>query len=217
MHVIAGDLISGRASLSWRSDTGAATVRTTDDQVVSLAEVDVLWWRRVNVEQVATEHASDAHEKAIVDNDCRGALAGMLATSFRGTWISSPAATTRASDKIHQLDVAAAMGMRIPRTLVSQSREEVLAFAEGLERIIVKPVVGAAGPLMFTQYGDSLREIAHESFATAPAIYQEFVPGTRHIRLNCFGEFMYAALIETESLDWRPDLNVPMRSWPVPR
>jgi hypothetical protein len=27
---------------------------------------------------------------------------------------------------------------------------------------------------------------------------------------------MYAALIETEVLDWRPDLRVPISSWPVP-
>ncbi|MFD7631314.1 hypothetical protein ACFV7Q_35765 [Streptomyces sp. NPDC059851] len=42
------------------------------------------------------------------------------------------------------------------------------------------------------------------------------MPGRHHIRLNCFGDRMFAALIETEELDWRPDLNVPISRWPVP-
>jgi hypothetical protein len=49
-----------------------------------------------------------------------------------------------------------------------------------------------------------------------PAVYQEYIPGTRHIRLNCFGDRSFAASIETSELDWRPNLNVPITSWPVP-
>jgi len=45
-----------------------------------------------------------------------------------------------------------------------------------------------------------------------PAIYQEYVPGTRHIRAQCFGDQVYAAAIESEALDWRPNLDVPFVS-----
>ena len=66
-------------------------------------------------------------------------MAGILASSFAGQWISRPEATDRASDKIGQLAVAAGAEKWVPRTLVSQSREEVLAFAQDVGRIIVKP------------------------------------------------------------------------------
>jgi hypothetical protein len=35
--------------------------------------------------------------------------------------------------------------------------------------------------------------------------------------LNCFGDRSFAALIETDDLDWRPNLNVPIRAWDVPK
>ncbi|MGY3676901.1 hypothetical protein [Streptomyces sp. TE33382] len=49
-----------------------------------------------------------------------------------------------------------------------------------------------------------------------PAVYQEYVPGRRHVGFNCFGEGRCAALIETDSPDRRPDRNVPISKWEVP-
>jgi hypothetical protein len=42
--------------------------------------------------------------------------------------------------------------------------------------------------LLLTQYLDDLGSVPDESFSVCPAIYQEYVPGNRHIRLNCFGD-----------------------------
>ncbi|MET9386038.1 hypothetical protein ABZY09_34485 [Streptomyces sp. NPDC002928] len=71
--------------------------------------------------------------------------------------------------------------------------------------------IGGRRSLAWTSHADS-----PESFTVCPAVYQEYVPGRHHIRLNCFGEDMYAALIETDDLDWHPDLNVPICRWHVP-
>jgi glutathione synthase/RimK-type ligase-like ATP-grasp enzyme len=216
MHIVDGDQIGGRPSLSWSPGAGRAIVVSNEGCEVSLADVDLVWWRRANATQEISQRVQDLHQRDLINNDCRGTLSGMLASNFHGEWVSTPAATTRASDKLYQLTVASSEGLAVPATLVSQSRDEVLAFAERVGRIIVKPVVGAAGPLMFTQFGDSLAEMTPEAFATAPAMYQEFIPGTRHIRLNCFGDAMYATAIDTDELDWRPNLDVPMSSWHVP-
>jgi hypothetical protein len=54
------------------------------------------------------------------------------------------------------------------------------------------------------------------SFRMCPALYQEYIPGNRHLRLNCFGDHSYAALIESDELDWRPDLRIPVSPYPVP-
>ncbi|MCB5166464.1 hypothetical protein LG634_16660 [Streptomyces bambusae] len=157
-----------------------------------------------------------AQQVSLVNNDCRGALAGILAASFHGTWISPPAATDRASDKIYQLWVARQAGFRVPRTLITQSRDEVLDFVREVGRVIVKPVVGAPGPSLLTRWIENPLALPAESYAVCPATYQEYVPGRHHIRLNCFGERMFAARIETDELDWRPDLRVPITRWPVP-
>ena len=40
----------------------------------------------------------------------------------------------------------------------------------------------------------------------SPAIYQELIPGTRHLRVHGFGDAFSAALITCEALDWRYQL-----------
>lgn len=224
-HIVECDMVGGRQGLSWRShgdaeDVGsgsaAATVLTSEGLVVDPREAAVLWWRRPRADQEITAHAGSTHERSLVNNDCRGALGGILASAFQGQWISPPEATDRAADKVYQLAVAHEAGFRVPRTLVSQSREDVIAFTRQVGRTIVKPVVGARGPSLWTRWMDDPESIPETSFEVCPATYQEYVEGSRHIRLNCFGERMYAALIETDELDWRPDLQVPIRPWPVP-
>ena len=48
-----------------------------------------------------------------------------------------------------------------------------------------------------------------------PAIYQHFIPGTRHLRINCFGERIAAFAIETEVMDWRRDHAARMTPYPL--
>lgn len=216
-HVLNCDRISGRQSLSWCShENPHGTVVASDGARIPLDEVSVLWLRRFRADQESGDLAASDHQRRLVNNDCRGALAGILAASFRGVWISSAEATAQASDKIYQLAVAQSAGFRVPRTLVSQSRDAVIDFIREVGRVIVKPVAGASGPLMFTQYIDEPERIAVESFEVCPAMYQEYIPGRRHIRLNCFGDKMFAASIDTDDLDWRLNLNVPIRKWVVP-
>lgn len=222
LHIVESDNVSGRRGVSWSSHrdeeagTPAATLLTSEGISVPVEEAASLWWRRPKADQEITAHAGNAHERSLVNNDCRGALGGILAASFRGQWISLPEATDRAADKVYQLSVAREAGFRVPRSLVSQSREDVIAFTRSVERTIVKPVVGARGPALYTRWLDAPDTIPASSFEVCPAMYQEYIKGRRHIRLNCFGEQMYAALIETDALDWRPNLNVPMSPWPVP-
>ncbi|MGW5418677.1 ATP-grasp domain-containing protein [Streptomyces sp. NPDC003943] len=217
-HIVESDSIGGRRALSWRSDGGfgSTTVMTADGARVAPEEAGVLWWRRPRADQTVAAGAASAHERSLVNNDCRGALGGILAASFHGQWISPADATDRAADKVYQLAVARDAGFRVPRTLISQSREEVVAFTREVGRAIVKPVVGARGPSLWTRRIDSPESFPASSFEVCPATYQEYIEGRHHVRLNCFGERMYAALIETQELDWRPDLDVPIRPWRVP-
>jgi glutathione synthase/RimK-type ligase-like ATP-grasp enzyme len=81
--------------------------------------------------------------------------------------------------------------------------------------VIVKPVVGSGGALLFTQFLGDPERFLDRSYQLAPAIYQEFIPGTEHIRLNCFGARCFAARIQTSDLDWRSNLNVPIDNYQI--
>jgi glutathione synthase/RimK-type ligase-like ATP-grasp enzyme len=213
------DQISGReaVSVTFSRETKAAhcVLAPADHESVDIADIEVIWWRRVRANQ-ANGSGRSPQETALIDNDSRGALEGALRVAFRGRWVSSPDATDLASNKLYQLAIAKSLGFRIPETLVSQSPTEVHDFCNRFDHVIVKPVVGTPGPLLFTQFVTASSDLAPESFRACPAIYQEFIQGSRHVRLNCFGDKSYAAVIETEALDWRPNLNVPIAPWEVP-
>ncbi|MFE6052517.1 hypothetical protein ACFQ6N_17325 [Kitasatospora sp. NPDC056446] len=177
-HIVECDTIGGRQALSWRSHsddedvgsgTATATVLTSEGFVVAPSEAVVLWWRRPRADQEIAAHAGSTHERSLVNNDCRGALGGILASSFHGQWISPPEATDRAADKVYQLAVAREAGFRVPRTLISQSREDVIAFTRQVGRTIVKPVVGARGPSLWTRWIDDPESIPATSFEVCPA------------------------------------------------
>lgn len=217
-HIIECDRIAQRNALSYGiGDHIVDRVLTSDDLTVSISNASVIWLRRVGSRQSLVHPVEDGDALAIINNDCRGALTGLLSTHFKGLWISSLEATARASDKIGQLSVARACGFRVPRTLVSQSRQAVSELYQSCNgSIVVKTVVGAQGPFLQTVRLPDPATMDDESFSAAPAIYQECIGGTDHLRLNCFGNESWAAIIRTRDLDWRGNLDVPIDSYPVP-
>ena len=140
-------------------------------------------------------------------NDCQAALLGLLLTEFQGTWISPPEATRYASNKQLQLRVAQRAGLRVPRTLVSQDPDTVRQFClANDDQIIVKPVAGAQDTPLMTGFVKP-EILTDEAIRVCPAIYQEYIPGTRHLRISCFGDDLYTAMLESEALDWRYALD----------
>jgi hypothetical protein len=218
-HIIECDRISEACHMSWTTEQSPITgaIRLPGGTVIDPADARVVWWRRIGAAQRLHANYDDACAAGLIHNDCRGALEGCLTCCVQGTWISTPWATHRASNKLYQLATAKEAGFRIPATLVTQSKSDVVAFWNRFNRrIIAKPVVGAAGPLLFTNYVSDPSSIDHQSFEACPAIYQEYIEGVRHLRLNCFGDRSFTAIIETNEVDWRPNLGVPMREWRTP-
>ena len=129
----------------------------------------------------------------------------MLLNEFTGAWVSEPGKTTRAENKLVQLQAATRAGLRVPKTLVSQKPDAVREFVERQPAgAIAKPVRGIQRCLQPVKV--SAGELASELVAFAPAIYQEFIPGDRHLRINCFGDHIYPMLYHSSSIDSRDSL-----------
>jgi hypothetical protein len=218
-HIIESDRIAQKTSVSLRvahEIAPAAFCRTFENKWIDIAAAKVLWLRRPRGSQILDCPIEDQTALALINNDCGGALRGLLSSGFTGRWISTFEALSRGSDKIYQLYAASLSGFRVPNTIVTQSVDELNNFfIENQRNIIVKTIVGAEGPFLLTRKISDLEAFERASYEAAPAIYQECIPGTRHIRLVCFGDQSVAACIETSELDWRPDLNVPITPWNV--
>jgi hypothetical protein len=216
--IIEVDNVSLNETLHWGPGVSSseALITLSDGMTISVSEFIVIWSRRWRSQQRLQGIAVDRAGRDLVDNDCRGTLYGMLETSCTGVWVSGLRETERASNKLVQLKAAQEQGFRIPRTIVSNNPAEVRSFvATCPDGAIAKAVVGTKERLAFVERIDPER-IDDESVAICPAIFQEYVPGTKHVRLNAFGDDLYGYRIETENVDWRPDLNVPVSRWQVP-
>jgi hypothetical protein len=205
------DSLAWIGGLSWSSTApaqhgvAAGRVRDADGEVVVVGDLDVMWWRRLTGPPQIPVKLSDSAAQDIVVTDCQAALLGVLLTDFRGTWSSAPEATRTASNKLLQLRVAQRAGLRIPRTLVSQNPEAVREFCKD-NQVVVKPVAGAQDVAVATGVvrPDLLTD---DAIRICPAIYQECIPGARHLRISCFGNALHAALLETTTLDCRYPLD----------
>jgi glutathione synthase/RimK-type ligase-like ATP-grasp enzyme len=211
-HIIAGKELATKGGLSWASDHDAPSVlRNTDGELVAIGDLDALWYRRLAVHQILPDEADPKYAEHI-HASCWTALQGHLMTEFHGRWVSDPVATELGENKLLQLRAAQRAGMRIPATLVSQDPSRIRGFCGAHAGAIIKPL-RSRGELAVTAVA-SAELLAHDDvLALAPAIYQECIPGDRHLRITMFGDRCYAALIEARELDWRVDVSVPFSAY----
>src|SRR6185295_3684134 len=207
-HILAGNELAGSGGLSWSGGGDAPSVlRDLRGELIEIAALDAMWVRRLAVQQILSDEI-DAKYADDIHLSCWTAILGHALTEFRGAWISDPVATELAENKLLQLRAARRAGLRIPATLVSQDPARIRSFCAAHPRAIIKPI-RARGELAITAVASAELLAEDDVLALAPAIYQENIPGHRHLRITMFGEHCHAAMIEARELDWRVDVNVP--------
>ena len=219
--VIASDALARSPSLSWYLDgrTGSSVCRDIDGFEVAIPGLDLVWWRRMP-RGVAPNNRGDLPDvvEVFAANNIRASLLGTFLTDFRGVWLDHPEAIQRADNKLVQLRVASAAGLRVPRTLLSQDPERIRAFAASLNGpMIVKAVAGMLGVPSLTGQVTNKQLEEDGPLIACPAIYQELIPGRRHIRVHCFGNEVVGALIESDLLDWRHPLDANIEPFALPQ
>jgi hypothetical protein len=68
---------------------------------------------------------------------------------------------------------------------------------------VVKTVSGTYRAPLTPGKVDEVLLSSDDSLRLSPAIYQEMIPGERHLRVHMFGDEFHAALIRCRHLDWR--------------
>jgi glutathione synthase/RimK-type ligase-like ATP-grasp enzyme len=137
---------------------------------------------------------------------------------FSALWVNDHSAALRAENKLLQLDVARAVELSLPDTLVSNNPGVVKNFITKQKNIVVKTFsphswsVSGNGAIFVTSPAiiDSADSIEDESIRLCPAIYQKIVNKTHDIRVTVIGHNTFSVkLSSTEGgalLDWRPSV-----------
>jgi glutathione synthase/RimK-type ligase-like ATP-grasp enzyme len=179
-----------------------------------------IWYRRVRVP--ARPSGMDPGIYDFCVRESRNAfLGGILGQRCR--WMSRPEAIWKAEFKPYQLDIAAALGFAIPKTLISNVPDSIRDFFSFCgQQMIAEPV--RSGHMVQDGIDHAVyttKIVAHdleclEDAALAPTIFQECLPKRFDVRVTVVGKRIFAVAIDSQknpdaSIDWRrtSDPNLP--------
>lgn len=186
-----------------------------EDNINSITsdEIGSVWYRRPNYFDFKI---SDPVQKSYAEREIISFLDGLWTLIPENVfWLSKPRALEHARKKIYQLELARAMGLTIPKTLVSNNPLEVQEFYRSCGgHIIFKAIYDE-----FLDYGEKAFNIpttlitpTHlarlDLIHTLPGLFQEFIEKKYELRVTVVGDRIFSAKIDSRSnslalIDWR--------------
>ncbi|MGH3738282.1 MAG: ATP-grasp ribosomal peptide maturase [Micromonosporaceae bacterium] len=157
-----------------------------------------------------------APERRFAEAEAVQGFGGALAAALRCPWINHPSRVADATYKPVQLDVAATVGMRVPRTLITNDGKAAAAFAAEVGQVIYKPMsLGVIAEQSLVHVVNATRlstaDIDPVAIGRTACMFQEWVPKTYDVRLTAVGRKCFAVAIRTDDraahADWRANFD----------
>lgn len=191
----------------------------------ALDEFQSIWWRRPNTPQAAPGY--DMPTRAFLNRENLRGFIGVLQQQGEGQdgffWVSKRDRIQSAEFKPYQLQEAQALGLDIPRTLVTNSPSAARRFYDECNsRMIVKAVgKGAVDPNNVQDFGDErfiyTSQVTHEDLDELDGVrvcahlFQERIAKVMDLRVVVIGRRVFTIGIhasqEHHALDWRIDYS----------
>ncbi len=206
-ELAAGDTLQLRIS---EAEAAILTRRRGDS--VDLRQITTIWWRRPNPPS-ALRAEDDVRTRFLTDE--WSSFCQSLEWCLDARWVNVPSHERAASSRVRQLYEAKTVGLRVPRTLLTNDPQAVVDFMSTEESVIYKRIGSSrAAPPVPTRLlvPDDLPRL--EALHDCPAIFQEHVPARADIRVTFIGNECFSAEIHSSKggypVDSRLDLSVPI-------
>lgn len=194
-------------SLSWAQDEPPSYVIERQGTRLDLSRTRVGWWRRVRPHEVDPA-VTDPAMKAFVESETSQAVGGML-DALPCAWVNDRAADEAAHHKPFQWSVAQAVGLRLPRTLVTNDADRAREFIACLRpgKVVFKAFLAMLESWRETRLVEAsdIENLAAVRFA--PVIFQEYVPGV-DLRITIVGKDIFAAEIDARETHYPVDMRM---------
>jgi glutathione synthase/RimK-type ligase-like ATP-grasp enzyme len=181
---------------------GPSLIKDDHNNWIDLNEAGLIWCRRFTRVQRNDVNAG------FLTNQWNSA-SWFVAKTTKSNWIDPPRSIIDAENKPQQLLLAQEVGFKIPNTLVSQDPARILDFFEKQDGdVIVKPLKASISKQIFTI------KLIHEAFnnednfSSFPSIYQQNIPGDKHLRIVYLPSKVFTFLLKSDELDWRNNRNI---------
>ena len=167
-----------------------------------------VWWRRAR-NHVPSGDVQEPHLRRLVSSESRAAFEGWL-HCLSDRLINPVAANRTASFKLLQLRCANSVGLRIPRSLATNSPEEARSFFHNIgPNTVYKPFTATDWTLFATNRISPDAAEHLDAVSYAPVIFQEEIRKVADIRVNILDGQIFALLIQQPTqnapIDWRID------------
>lgn len=177
-----------------------------------MSGVRSVWWRRPQPFQVQAD-VSGSEDRGFAYSECHAAIAGLW-SCLDAHWVNKPESDEVAARKAYQLKVAAGLGLRVPRTLITNDPASAAAFidAEGAAGTIYKAFSATEHAWRETRL---LRpeERAHlDAVRFAPVIFQEHIRADIDLRITVIGDAIFPAEILSGETDYHVDFRMTMHA-----
>ncbi len=207
--------------LTWMVENGVdSSYRLTVEGVHYEGEqITGVWWRRVR-RHVIPQSVTDPRVRQFSVDEAKAAFQGWI-YSLGDKVVNPLMAEYAAHQKPYQLHHASMVGLRIPRTVVTNDATEVIEFHRKEKgNVIFKVLTGTDFQFTETRTLEEDYISKLENLKFAPAIFQEKIVATADIRVTIVGDELFPVSIHPQhpgaSLDWRLDIGAEIQPHTLP-
>jgi len=179
-------------------------IRLSDDRHLKFSDVDTIWWRRPIIPENNLIH--DENIRKYIRGEWEHFIEGLeVYSSCR--WINSPSANRLANRKTIQLQMAQEIGLKIPKTIVTNDGSVIKDFLDQEMQLIYKHIGSVSHPRSSTKkiLPSDINRLS--SLLNCPAIFQERIEAESDIRVTIIGKEIFAVEIRSNigksPYDWR--------------
>jgi glutathione synthase/RimK-type ligase-like ATP-grasp enzyme len=177
--------------------------------------IKCVWCRRTFVELLLEEEYDQSNDFKIWKNEWNKTLIGVYNSLKTLPWMNQWRNAYRAENKYFQMEVARNVGLKIPDTIISNKKEELLQFAATHDDIVLKLMNQDFYKSDTNQYlGFYVNKISFEELKRFgdsnenPIVLQKYIEKDYEVRYTVVGSSHFVCKIESQksqiaNVDWR--------------
>lgn len=190
--------------------SGSSVMIQTEKASFDTKEIDVVWYRKI-WKPIINSQMEEKYLTASI-NESLSMRTSLFQSIQHLPWLDPIPLVKRASDKFYQLRSAQAVGLCIPKTIVSNDAKAVRSFYSSLKsRMICKLHTSLSFGMKASPFSFYTTQIEEEDLddldmlSFCPMIFQERVPKAYELRIAYIDQQCFAGkIMGADALDWRP-------------
>jgi len=193
--------------LSFSADGETQTaLRLKDGRRLDFGAAKSIWWRRPQGFDFGTA-MTDPVNRNFAQQESDFAFKGMYQCS-KAMWMNDVTRDASASHKPWQLDTARKLGMAIPKTLITNVPDDVLAFRRDVGKVIYKAFLASPMAWRETRVLQDADLAQINAISLAPVIFQKYIEAKADLRVTVVGSEVFAAAAPTDKADYATDIRM---------